>query len=104
MLQLHSAGISKTSVSAGQGGKQLDGVGFAGLDGGCGLLARAGHLPCGSRSVDGVYAFAHGSAGIVFTKRVVLSLQQCEKYSMSFGPLISLVSRIEKCRITPSTK
>ena len=41
MLQLHSAGISKTSVSAGQGGKQLDGVGFAGLDGGCGCwLAR----------------------------------------------------------------
>ena len=45
-------------------------------------------------SVDGVYAFAHGSAGIVYTKRVVLSLQLCEKYSMSFGPLFSLVSRV----------
>lgn len=45
-------------------------------------------------SVDGVYAFAHGSAGIVHTKRMVLSLQQCENCSMSFGPLFSLLSRV----------
>ena len=49
MLPLHYTDISKTSASAGQGGKQLDGVGSAGLGGGCGLKARGGHLPCGSR-------------------------------------------------------